>query len=36
MKKYFGQKIETENFPVAIDRELIEHQSSQVDSNQKF
>ena len=35
-KNFLVKNIETENFSVAIDRELIEHQSSQVDSNQKF
>ena len=35
-KKILVKNIETENFSVAIDRESIEHQSSQADSNQKF
>ena len=35
-KKFLVKNIETENFSVAIDRESIEHQSSQEDSNQKF
>ena len=36
MKNFLVKNIETENFSVAIDRESIEHQSSQEDSNQKF
>ena len=36
MKKNLVKNIETENFSVAIDRESIEHQSSQANSNQKF
>ena len=36
MKKNFGQKHRTENFSIVINRESIEHQSSQADSNQKF
>ena len=35
-KIFLIKNIEIENFPVAIDRELIKHQSSQADSNQKF
>ena len=35
-KNNLVKNIETENFSVAINRELIEHQSSQADSNQKF
>ena len=35
-KNRLVKNIETENFSVVIDRESIEHQSSQADSNQKF
>ena len=35
-KKILVKNIETENFLVANDRESIEHQLSQADSNQKF
>ena len=35
-KKIMVKNIEIENFSVAIDRESIEHQLSQADSNQKF
>ena len=35
-KKNLVKNIETANLSVVIDRELIEHQSSQADSNQKF
>ena len=36
MKNFLVKNIETEKFLVTIDRESIEHQLSQVDSNQKF